>query len=413
MALDPADRRARFELLNTVFKPKGPIREPELFAGRERQMLAVRDAIQDECGHAVIYGERGVGKTSLAVIAQTYGSGDISLRVNCDENDTFESLWGKVIDELSTHCERPGVKTEVCEHAEKVTEMLNHDEISADRVRQAMRLLSEVSGVVVVFDEYDQVVDSVARSQIASTIKALSDHHVTATLLLVGVADDVTRLIDDHRSTQRPLSQIHMQRMTADEIEKIIDHGYERLRLSIDRDVKYAMIHLPQGLPSYAHRLAQEAARAALMSSREAVVKADLRRAVDVALSVSDQSLTDAYTVAIASAHKDNKYATVLCAAALAEVDATGYFLQGALREPLAEITNERWDIPRYSRHVYHLCDDRGPVLERIGRERHWRYRFIDPMMRAYIIMKAFNAGADPNLLRLVPPAPSASGRLF
>jgi Cdc6-like AAA superfamily ATPase len=413
MSLDPADRASRLETLSAVFKAKGPIREPELFAGRERQLLAVRDAIQDECGHAVIYGERGVGKTSLAVIAQTLGSGDISLRVNCDENDSFESLWNKIIDELSMYCDRPGVSADVCQHAEVVTEMLSHGEISADRVRQALRLLSEASPVVVVFDEYDQIEDSLARSQMASTIKALSDHHVSATLVLVGVADDVTNLIDAHRSTQRPLSQVHMQRMTPDEIEKIIDHGYGRLHLSIAHDVKYAMVHLPQGLPSYAHRLAQEAARAALMADREDVVERDLKHAVQVALDLSDQSLTQAYMAAIASAHKDNKYATVLCAAALAEVDATGYFLQGALREPLGVLTQEKWDIPRYSRHVYHLCDDRGPVLERIGRERHWRYRFVDPMMRAYIIMKAFDDGADPNLLRLVPPAPTETGQLF
>ena len=329
MAISPEARNERLGRLGAVFKPKGPIREPELFAGREYQLLAVRDAIQDECAHAVIYGERGVGKTSLAVVAQTYGNGDISLHVNCDENDTFESLWSKIVDELAMYCKRPGVSDDVGEHAEVVAEMLGHSEISADRVRQALRLLTEVSPVVVVFDEYDQVVDGLARSQMASTIKALSDHHIAATLVLVGVADDVTNLIEAHQSTTRPLSQIHMQRMTADEIEKIIDHGYENLRLSIEYAVKYAMIHLPQGLPSYAHRLAQEAARSALMSSRDTVTEYDLRRAVQVALKMSDQSLTESYIAAIASAHKDNKYSTVLCAAALAEVDPTGFFLQG------------------------------------------------------------------------------------
>ena len=34
-------------------------------------------------------------------------------------------------------------------------------------------------------------------------------------------------------------------------------------------------------------------------------------------------------------------------------------------------------------------------------------------MMRAFIIMKAFDEGADPNLLRLVPPEPTATGQLF
>jgi hypothetical protein len=78
------------------------------------------------------------------------------------------------------------------------------------------------------------------------------------------------------------------------------------------------------------------------------------------------------------------------------------------LRRDLHELTSERWDIPQYSRHLFHLVEDRGPILERKGGDRKWRYRFVVPMMRVYIIMKAFDDGEDPSLLRLVPPEPNA-----
>ena len=56
----------------TVFQPRTPITTRELFAGRWSELMAVVDAVNQVGLHAVIFGERGVGKTSLAnVIAPT------------------------------------------------------------------------------------------------------------------------------------------------------------------------------------------------------------------------------------------------------------------------------------------------------------------------------------------------------
>lgn len=51
-----------------LFKPKTPIDDDKLFAGRLTQISDVLDAVYEDGGHAVIFGERGVGKTSLARI---------------------------------------------------------------------------------------------------------------------------------------------------------------------------------------------------------------------------------------------------------------------------------------------------------------------------------------------------------
>ena len=53
-------------MLGTVFKPTSPINREDLFAGRQSQRQDVLDAINQQGQHAVLYGERGVGKTSLA-----------------------------------------------------------------------------------------------------------------------------------------------------------------------------------------------------------------------------------------------------------------------------------------------------------------------------------------------------------
>lgn len=49
-----------------VFSPGAPIRERELFSGRLDQISQLLDAVRQNGKHAVIFGDPGVGKTSLA-----------------------------------------------------------------------------------------------------------------------------------------------------------------------------------------------------------------------------------------------------------------------------------------------------------------------------------------------------------
>jgi len=53
-----------------LFKPRTPIEDDKLFQGRLKQVSDVLDVIYEDGGHAVIFGERGVGKTSLTNILE-------------------------------------------------------------------------------------------------------------------------------------------------------------------------------------------------------------------------------------------------------------------------------------------------------------------------------------------------------
>jgi ABC-type transport system involved in cytochrome bd biosynthesis fused ATPase/permease subunit len=58
----------RINLIDTVFTPAAPIRTRDLFFGRMDQLKRVVETINEPGQHAALYGERGVGKTSLANI---------------------------------------------------------------------------------------------------------------------------------------------------------------------------------------------------------------------------------------------------------------------------------------------------------------------------------------------------------
>lgn len=68
-SLSQEEARRRLLALGEVFTPSAPIDDQELFAGRNHELFSVIEAMQSAGQHAVIFGERGVGKTSLARVA--------------------------------------------------------------------------------------------------------------------------------------------------------------------------------------------------------------------------------------------------------------------------------------------------------------------------------------------------------
>ena len=77
-----------------AFSPSAPIDDKSLFAGRIQQITAILTAVGQKGQHAIIYGERGVGKTSLANVIHDFvsaqgGNAVRVAKVNCDASVTF------------------------------------------------------------------------------------------------------------------------------------------------------------------------------------------------------------------------------------------------------------------------------------------------------------------------------------
>src|SRR5947209_120579 len=104
--LQPTDteaREARAEALSKGFTPGSPINDSALFAGRKEERRDIMQAIRQTGQHVILFGERGVGKTSLAnILGRELGQlpGVIALRVNCDRDDDFSKIWHKVFGEI-------------------------------------------------------------------------------------------------------------------------------------------------------------------------------------------------------------------------------------------------------------------------------------------------------------------------
>src|SRR5664279_2996985 len=71
----------RGALLN-AFTPAQEVTDPLLFAGRSREVKEIADSLQSVGSIPVLYGDRGLGKTSLAVQSQLVAMGDSKLLKN-------------------------------------------------------------------------------------------------------------------------------------------------------------------------------------------------------------------------------------------------------------------------------------------------------------------------------------------
>lgn len=106
MAADEA-KLQRLTRVAVAFTPGAPIDDLALFAGRIPQAQDVVSAVVQKGQHVALYGERGVGKTSLAnVLPILFRARDlprfVPVRVNCSTDDTFQSLWRNIFRALET-----------------------------------------------------------------------------------------------------------------------------------------------------------------------------------------------------------------------------------------------------------------------------------------------------------------------
>lgn len=374
-----------------VFTPAAPIDDRTLFAGRISQVRDVLDAVNQKGQHAIIFGDRGVGKTSLANVLASFLPSDayiFSRRINCDKGDSFNSVWQKVFDEIQPHdvtkvggFASPGTRPRVDASA---------DIISPDIVRRQLELWSTSRLPILIIDEFDRVEDSY-RTIFADTIKTLSDHAVPATVVLVGVADSVDQLIAEHESIQRALVQIKMPRMSRAEIREIINKGLERLGMSISQPALERIAVLAQGLPHYAHLIGLHASRAALDGLVLRIEESHLDTAIGQAIGAAQQSIRSAWHKATTSARKDNLFSDVLLSCALAKVDDIGTFAAQDVRAPLRAVTNRQYEIPTFAQHLNDFSDvKRGNILTKMGQTRRFRYRFNNPLMPPFVIMKGY-----------------------
>ncbi len=386
--------------LGKAFTPNRPVDLPQLLSGRLDVIFRLQDIINTQGQHAILYGDRGVGKTSIARVLAFMSqepsepAGRRAILVSCDSQDDYASLWKKTFQEVLLAERQLGFGS-----SQAAAIVGRWDPGIPVTSPNDVRLLigGLVHHMVIVMDEFDRIPEeSDARRLMADTIKLFSDMNTRCTLILVGVADSIGELIAEHQSISRNIAQVPVDVMSIPELAQIIQKGYTSAGLEFDPDLAFRAAHLSQGYPHYTHLLGLWAGRKAIARGSHQVASEDLDAAIPSAIENTAGGIQLEYDVATDSNQPDNLFKPVLLACALADKDARGRFGVASLREPLQKILNRPVVRPvAYQSHLARFCEDsHGPVLRRSGTRKNYRWQFVNPQLIPFVRLQGIRSGA-------------------
>lgn len=377
-----------------IFTPHQPISDVDLLYGRQDEVRRILEHINTPGQHALLYGERGVGKSSLANVLTSLFV-DVMMRgrtfvKRCDSGDTFETIMlgplkdvGAKLPASETIKERkkgfaarvPGTPASL-DASRRVQEIYRRgSELSPSVAAEA---LTDTAALLLV-DEADAIGHSADRRRLAELIKHLSDAGSPFKVLVVGIADTGEELTAAHPSVQRCLKETKLRRMSDEELREIIVGGAEKLNIKFSHKAQAAIVSLSSGYPHFTHLLALKCAEEAIAEGVGVVEVSDVRRAMDLAVEDAEGSLKRAYDTA-ARSYATDMYSVILQAAAsLDKVE----FAAGELRSAIARITGAPISQNSLNNYFQKLVSTDGSTI--IRRVAKGMYRFEDPRMSSYV----------------------------
>jgi hypothetical protein len=260
-----------------------PVVARETFAGRRNAMAALINAVEEQRVHVVVYGERGIGKTSLAhVFAETAREARYHvIYASCGTAANFPDMFRSVLSRIPRiyHVSVLPNSPEG-EKAGTFETMLPEGPFGA---RELAEVLSGVIGtrVIVILDEYDRVVDVNFRREVAELIKNLSDRAARVQLVITGVALNLDELIGYAPSIRRNIAGLPMTPLAAGEVRELLRMGEVAADISYSKDALTLITRMAGGSPYLVRLLGHQAGLTALSATRDEVSYADARAAVE------------------------------------------------------------------------------------------------------------------------------------
>ena len=279
-AADPSSRLAHIRLaLNDAFTPAQPVTERRRFAGRLDILVRLISALEDQRAHVVLYGERGIGKTSLVHVLAGIAR-DSRYHVayaSCGAGARFQDVFRSVLQDIPMiyAASVDPAATEVTQGA-NLADLLPKGSFDA---RQLGDICAGITGtrILIILDEYDRTEDAIFRQHIAELIKNLSDRAARVQLVLAGVAGNLQELVGYIPSIRRNIVGLPVPRLARKEVEALIAIGEREAGLEFAAEAVNWIDQVCHGSPYLARLICHHAALAALDAGRRIIGPEDIR----------------------------------------------------------------------------------------------------------------------------------------
>lgn len=428
------DRHAFAARLNKVVSASQPIQSIEHLHGRAHELDQIEKALFAPGRHIFIYGDRGVGKSSLAAAAAAqYQSADAPyIDVGCGPDATLTS----VVANIAMHALRAsrlkarkealtGGLTWRFLNVERSVEEVSRDlHAEVKTVLDAVEVLREVAVLhsekpIVVLDEFDRIDQPHERHIFADLVKHLGDKKVNLKFIFTGVGSSLEELLGAHPSAIRQFATIGLERLSWDGRWDIVLAAARAFEVDVPRDIYVRIAAVSDGFPYYVHLITEKLLWAAWEDAEnvESITWEHYRRGLKDAIDSINAELRRPYELAVTQRTDD--YEDVLWSTA------DGEYLQRFLNDMFASYTyimkqrEDRVALPleKYRARVRALRDPKKGAILLDEKGRNGLYRYRETMLRGYVRMQAEANGIelvgdkDPTVIRHQVHVPASARR--
>ena len=366
--------------LRDVFTPAQPVTERAKFAGRLGVLARLIEILEEQRSHVVIYGERGIGKTSLVHILAEIAreSRYVVVYASCGAFSSFEDIFRAVLRDIPQLYLRDIDPTVIGQHQGSLADRLD-DQFDPRRLGE---LLAQVTGtrVIIILDEYDRAESDQFRQSVAELIKNLSDRAARVQLVLAGVASNLQQLVGYIPSIRRNVIGLPMPKLSGEEVRALIAIGEKGAGVTFAPPATQAIERLSNGSPYLVRLVSHHASMIALDDERLSIELHDVWAALDKVVEES-ASRIDPRLIAAVEPFLAHPHRPVTHAAARAASTPDGWFAAEDAQSLLDEGTSERT-----ARELNELT--LAGVLERSADGEAARYRFREEPLPTYLWMR-------------------------
>ncbi len=382
--------------------------EPDL-DGNPGVQDRLADALRDRGGQVLIYGDTGVGKSSLL----KYAAEDESLApvtVECTTQTDYQGILDTVVQTL---LEVKEVKRKQSSGAEAGTSAegsvpgfaklratfkgttgteTEYEIVEKPAVDVATEVMAKTGKSLIVLDNFQNINSDETRELVAQLLERLSDRasdreRPEIKCVVIGIAEDATSLLGSSRSYLRRTAQIGVPRMPDDEIRALLSRGFKLLGIDVPEQFMNQFVFYSDGFPYFAHLVGLQVARATIRASAVAGVRTVTAEQLQSALNEAARSVDASYRDRIRLAKEnggDTRPRTQIMKmlAESSEREWTSADIQRMWSEKLGRRDDYAF---MHAALGQLLTEKHGEILIRTGKKKSYRYRFTDPHIRPYL----------------------------
>lgn len=262
------------EILGSLLTPSKEITTPERLFGRALRLIEIERSFASEGRHVFIYGDRGVGKTSLAVTAAHLHnhSGDEPIYVPCGENTSFADVLqaiGSATVPVAKRAEQrkwAGGLNFGLASIGNVGGNVAHESKSAlpkpvnvIEALDVIRLVGDASKGrrIIVIDEFDRIRKDEDKVLFSELIKNSATLDVDARFIFCGIGRSIEEIIGAHPSSGRYFEPIELEKLHHNFLWDIINQVASRTNVDVPSEITTRIGIVSDGFPHFVHLIGQ------------------------------------------------------------------------------------------------------------------------------------------------------------